>query len=256
MMRRIVPLSPARWGRLFGRLNFRRVEECRVILRWLDARPGERVLDVGCGDGYYDWRIARSGAHVTGIDLHEKRLAFARRHYGGDRVEFLSLDAERADFPAGSFDKAMSLCVMEHLGDDERVLANVSRAMKPGGCLTFSADSLSNDEIAPEERERHRRRYAVNTFYTMDIVRDKLSRAGFEIEEARYILSSPYALKLVRLSWKLDDLPPVLVLLRVLGYLALGAAWKVSTAFSGRKAEERPAAKGLTLLVRARKRAA
>lgn len=255
MSRRIVPLSPARWGRLFSRLNFRRAEECRVILRWLDARPGERILDIGCGDGYYDWRISRSGAHVTGIDLHEKRLAFARRHYGGDRVEFLSLDAERADFPAGSFDKALSLCVMEHLGDDERVLANVSRAMKPGGCLTFSADSLSNDEITPEERERHRRRYAVNAFYTTDIVRDKLSRAGFDIEETRYILSSPYALKFVRLSWKLDDLPPVLVPLRVLGYLALGAVWKASTVLRWRKAGQ-PAAKGLTLLVRARKRAA
>ncbi len=255
MSRRILPFSPARWGRLFSRLNFRRAEECRVILRWLDARPGERILDIGCGDGYYDWRISRSGAHVTGIDLHEERLAFARRHYEGDRVEFLSLDAERADFPAGSFDKALSLCVMEHLGGDERVLANVSRAMKPGGCLTFSADSLSNDGITPEEREHHRRRYAVNTFYTTDIVRDKLSRAGFEIEETRYVLSSPRALKLVRLSWKLDDLPSVLVPLRVLGYIALGAAWKASTVFRGRKAG-RPAAKGLTLLVRARKRAA
>lgn len=255
MSRRIFPLSPARWGCLFSRLNFRRAEECRVILRWLDARPGERILDIGCGDGYYDWRIARSGAHVTGIDLHEKRLTFARRHYEGDRLEFLPLDAERADFPAGSFDKALSLCVMEHLGNDEQVLVNVSRAMKPGGRLTFSADSLSNDAITPEERERHRRRYAVNTFYTTDIVRDKLSRAGFEIEEARYVLSSPYALKLVRLSWKLDDLPPVLVPLRVLGYLALGAAWKASTVFRGKKSE-RPAANGLTLLVRARKRAA
>jgi SAM-dependent methyltransferase len=255
MRRRISPISPARWGRFFSRLNFRRAEECREILRWLDARPGERILDIGCGDGYYDWRISRSGAHVTGIDLHEKRLAFARRHYGGDLVEFLPLDAERADFPAGSFDKALSLCVMEHLGDDERVLANVSRAMKPGGYLTFSADSLSNDEIKPEERERHRRRYAVNTFYTTDIVHEKLSRAGFEIEETRYILSSPFSLKLVRLSWKLDDFPPVLVPLRVLGYLVLGAAWKASTVFRGRKAR-RPAAKGLTLLVRARKRSA
>jgi hypothetical protein len=95
----------------------------------------------------------------------------------------------------------------------------------------------------------------VNTFYTTDIVRDKLSRAGFDIEETRYVLSSPYALKLVRLSWKLDDLPPVLVPLRTLGYLVLGAAWKASTVLRGGKAGK-PAAKGLTLLVRARKRAA
>jgi SAM-dependent methyltransferase len=252
--RRIGRFSPARWGRSFSRLNFRRAQECAVILRWLDARAGERVLDIGSGDGYYDWRISRSGAHVTGIDLHEKRLAFARKHFGSGLTEFLTMDAEQADFPEGSFDKALSLCVMEHLGDDERVMRNISRAMKPGGRFAFSADSLSNAEIRAEERERHRLRYAVNTFYTPEIVRDKLFRAGFDIEETRYVMDSPYALKLVRLSWKLDDFPTVLIPLRFLGYLVLGAAWKAATVLRGSK--RGLSTGGLTLLVRARKRAA
>jgi SAM-dependent methyltransferase len=253
--RRIGPLSPARWGRSFGRLNFRRAEECDVALRWLDARAGERVLDVGSGDGFYDWRISRSGAHITGIDLHENRLAFARKHYGSDLTEFLYVDAEQADFPDDSFDKALSLCVMEHLSNDERVLRNVSRAMKPGGRFVFSADSLSNAEIRPEERERHRRRYAVNAFYTPDIVRDKLSRAGLDIEETLYVMDSPYALKLVRISWKLDDLPTVLIPLRFLGYLVLGAAWKAASVFH-RDRRGGLSTGGLTLLVRAKKKAA
>ncbi|MCX6570991.1 MAG: class I SAM-dependent methyltransferase [Candidatus Aminicenantes bacterium] len=246
--------APACWGRSFSRLNFRRVEEGNVILRWLDPGAGERVLDVGCGDGYYDWRISRKGAHVTGIDLHEKRLAFARKHYKNGRTEFLAMDAEKADFPDGSFDKALSLCVMEHLGDDERVMRNVSRALKPGGRFTFSADSLSNAEIRPEERERHRRRYAVKTFYTEDIVREKLSRGGFDIEETGYVLSTPGALRLVRISWKLDDFPAALIPLRFLGYLVLGAVWKATAVFRGGKRGS--ATCGLTILVRARKRAA
>ena len=246
--------SPARWGRYFSRLNFRRADECDAVLRWLDAGAGERVLDVGCGDGFYDWRISRAGARVTGIDVHEKRLAFARRYYGDDRTEFLNVDAEKAEFPPGSFDKALSLCVMEHLGDDERVMRNVSRAMKPGGCFTFSADSLSNPGITPEERERHRRRYAVNTFYTKDIVREKLSRAGFDLEGTGYVLTTPGALRLVRLSWKLDDLPAALVPLRLLIYLILGVLYKTSSVFRGGPPEAATA--GLTLIVRARKRAA
>jgi len=252
--RKIGRLSPARWGRGFSRLNFRRSEECDVVLNWLDARAGERILDIGCGDGYYDWRISLTGAHVTGIDLHEKRLAFARRHYGSPQTEFLAMDAERADFPEGSFDKALSLCVMEHLVDDERVMRNVSRSMKPGGQFTFSADSLSNAEIRPEERERHRQRYAVNMFYTPDIVRDKISRAGFDIEETCFVMDSPFALKLVRLSWKLDDFPPALMPLRFLGYLVLGALWKISMLRRGAKCPS-PSG-GLTLIVRARKWAA
>lgn len=254
MTRRIGRLSPARWGRYFSRLNFRRADECDAVLRWLDPGAGERVLDVGCGDGYYDWRISRAGARVTGIDVHEKRLAFARRHYGDDRTEFLNLDAEKAEFPPGSFDKALSLCVMEHLGDDERVMRNVSRAMKPGGCFAFSADSLSNPGITPEEREHHRRRYAVNTFYTEDIVREKLSRAGFDLEGTGYVLTTPGALRLVRLSWKLDDLPAALVPLRLLIYLILAVIYKTSSAFRGGPPEAATA--GLTLIVRARKRAA
>ena len=245
----------ARWGRGFSRLNFRRTEECDVILRWLDARAGERVLDVGCGDGYYDWRIGRTGARVTGIDLHGKRLAFARKHYGGDLAEFLNMDAERADLSPGAFDKALSLCVMEHLGDDERVIQNVGRALKPGGRFVFSADSLSNPGLRADERERHRARYAVKTFYTPAIVRDKLERAGFEVEETRFVMNRPIDLRLVRLSWRLDDLPPALGPLKTLGYLALGAAWKASRA--GRRGRDTPASQGgLTLLVRARKRPA
>jgi protein-L-isoaspartate O-methyltransferase len=46
--------------------NIRRKEECRTLIRWLDPRPGERILDIGCGDGYYDALIAKSGAHVLG----------------------------------------------------------------------------------------------------------------------------------------------------------------------------------------------
>lgn len=247
--------AAARWGRGFSRLNFRRAEECDGIIRWLDAGPGERILDIGSGDGYYDWRISRAGARVTGLDLHEKRLAFAREHYGSDLTEFLVMDAERADFPPGSFDKAMSLCVMEHLGDDERVLRNVSRALKPGGRLAFSADSLSNPGIRAEERERHRTRYAVKTFYTPEIVRDKLDRAGFDIEETRYVMDTPFDLGLVRASWKLDDMPPALSPLRALGYLALGAIWMASRAVR-RASRTSPSQGGLTLLVRARKRAA
>ena len=117
------------------------------------------------------------------------------------------MDAEIADLPAGSFDKAMSLCVMEHLGDDEQVMRNVAKALKPGGRFVFSADSLSNPGIGPRERDRHRKRYAVNTFYTPEVVRAKLARAGFDVEEMGFVMDSPFALGLVRLSWGLDRFP-------------------------------------------------
>lgn len=245
-------LAPGRILYAFSRLNFRRMEECATILRWLDPLPGEKVLDIGCGDGAYDRKIARAGAEVTGIDIHEKRLAAARRYYQSERTKFLFMDASRLDFPDAAFDKALSLCVVEHLADDELVMRNLSRVLKPGGLFVFSADSLSHPELTAAERSRHRERYAVNAFYTLDIVRGKLERAGFDLVEARYILTTARDLRFIRLSWKLDDLSGALVPLRLAGYAALGAARKVASLAPGYAA--RPSVGGLTVLVKARRR--
>lgn len=241
-------------GRLLpflSRLNFRRIEECSTIIKWLDPRPGERILDIGSGDGSYDWRISRSGATVVGVDTHEKRMATARRCYSGDRTRFLLADAETISLPDASFDKAVSLCVMEHLGRDEVVMSNVSRALKPGGRFVFSADSLSIAGLTPAERERHRTRYAVNTFYTIDIVREKLARSGFGMTAASYILSSQTDLRLFRLSWKLDDLRGVMTVLRTPGYAVLGIVWALASRLPGYS--RGAGVGGMTLLVSATK---
>jgi len=233
-------------------LNFRRNEECSTIIRWLAPQPGEQILDIGCGDGYYDWLIAKSGAKVVGIDIHEKRLSIAKNFYSSEFTDFFYMDAGEMNFPGACFDKAISLCVIEHLANDEQVMQNISRVLKPGGHFVFSADSLSNEGLTLEERRRHQQRYAVNNFYTVEIVREKLAHAGFDIEETQYILNSPLALALARFSWKLDDLPKAFIVFRLLGFLASGITLKFFRLFTVNKTPN-PAG-GLTLLVRARKR--
>jgi SAM-dependent methyltransferase len=227
------------------------MKECSTLIRWLAGKPAERILDIGCGDGYYDTLIARTGAYVVGIDIHRKRLSQAQRLRCGSSTEFHYMDAQELDFAGASFDKAVSFCVIEHLHDSGQVIRNIARVLKPGGWLVFSADSLSTPGITAQERERHKERYAVNTFYTRQNLQEKLTGAGFEMEETQYIINTPFDLALVRLSWKLDDLPVQLRPLRSLGYLVLAAIWKASSLLS------RPGASdvdgGLTLLVRARK---
>lgn len=235
----------------FSRLNFRRMEECASILRWLDPGPGERILDIGCGDGYYDTLAAKKGAEIVGIDIHESRLALAQNYRSGEKTEFLYMDAEKMDFPAAYFDKVMSLCVIEHLHDDDLVMQNVSRVIKPGGNFVFSADSFSHPGISAAERARHKKRYAVNTFYTHENIKDKLARAGFAVEETRYILCTPFALGLIRLSWKLDDLPGKLKFAGFIGYMGLWLVWQAASLFHREAPADAPG--GLTILVRARK---
>jgi SAM-dependent methyltransferase len=233
--------------------NIRRAEECSTLLRWLDPKPGERILDVGCGDGYYDSIIAGSGAHVTGIDIHEQRLRLARRRFGGARTDFLWMDGERMDLAAASFDKAVSFCVIEHFSDDESAIRNVSKALKKGGLFVFSADSLSHPGIRPKEREFHRRLFAVHVYYTRETVEPKLARAGFEIVRTQYLHNSSRSLRLFRLSWKLDALRGWRRIFRTAGYAALGSIGQVILRTSQQRTDGPE--NGLTLLVMARRRA-
>lgn len=237
---------------LLNRLNLRRIEECATLIRWLDAAPGERILDVGCGDGSNAAAIAKVGASVVGIDVNSERLALATARKRSSLLAFHRMDAADLEFEDESFDKVVSFCVIEHFPSDERVLAELHRVLRPGGVLALSADSLSNPEITESERAAHRTRYAAHTLYTPEVVRDKLGRTGFELERTRYILTTPLTLRLVRLSWRLDDLPPPLLPAKILGYALLRVLGKPISDLAERVAR-RPDT-GLTLLARAHKR--
>jgi len=231
--------------------NFRRREECLTLLRWLAPRRGDRILDIGCGDGHYDALIAGFGAYVVGIDVHPERLAIAGSRNKNDRTEYHFADAERMGFGDASFDKAISLCVMEHLRNDQQVMEHVFRVLKPGGIFVFSADSLSNPELPPLERIRHKERYEVSNYYRIETIRPKLEAIGFELREVRYILTTPLTLSLVRFSWRLERLPRALKFIYLAGCLGLNTIGKIvsdiSEHFAGRPES------GLTLLVTAQK---
>lgn len=242
----------ARWFDGLAHWNVRRTEEVTILLRWLDPKPGERILDVGCGDGFYDRRISRAGAHVLGIDTHEDKLRRARRLYGGPEAGFALMDASFPGFAPASFDKAVSMCVIEHFPDGERAILNVSKALKKEGLFVFSVDSMSVPSLTAEEMAFHRRRYAVRAYYTRGSLEPALARAGLEIEEAQYLHASPGSLRIFRRSWKLDALRGWRRVFKAPGYAALG----ITGAMALRSA--RPPVptleNGLTLLIKARKR--
>ncbi len=247
---------PARWAiagayRWLRHHNLRRSQEFQVLYRWLDPRPGERILDIGCGDGLYDFEIARADAQVVGIDINEARLERARRWHSGLSASYLSMNAAEMTFEDSSFDKAVSFCVIEHFKNDNEVLSQIHRVLKPGAPFLFSADSLTNTGLSQEERERHKERYSVNCFYDVDVIKQKLADAGFQLETTRYIMSSPLTLALVRLSWWLDRLPSHHFWLSGPGYLAMGTVGAQLASLSEEIWDRHD--QGLTLIVLARK---
>ena len=94
----------------------------------LNPRPGERILDLGCGDGTLTEQIAARGASVVGIDASAEMIAAARARGLDVRV----VDAQQLPFDA-DFDGVFSNAVLHWIKDADAVLRGVARALKPGG---------------------------------------------------------------------------------------------------------------------------
>ena len=106
-----------------------------------EKAPGRRLLEVGCGAGFFLKAAERAGWQVEGIELSEEASRFA--------VERLQLPirrerAETAPIPSGSFDAAAMFDVIEHLFDPRSVLTAIARALVPGGLMAISTPNFDS----------------------------------------------------------------------------------------------------------------
>ena len=96
-----------------------------------------RVLDVGCGPGFFSVLLAKMGHEVTAIDYTENMLTEARKnaeHYGV-QVHFQQMDAQQLEFEDNSFDLVISRNVLWNLENPEQAYKEWFRVLKPGGIL-------------------------------------------------------------------------------------------------------------------------
>jgi ubiquinone/menaquinone biosynthesis C-methylase UbiE len=119
----------------------RRRSTYRALVAAARIRPGHRVLDVGCGTGYFARIISETvGASgvVAGIDPSEPMIDYARRQATcSAKCEFQVGAAQALPFPDDTFDVATSSLVVHHLPEDLRVRAldEMRRVLRPGGRL-------------------------------------------------------------------------------------------------------------------------
>jgi SAM-dependent methyltransferase len=121
----------------------------RRALDALAPRPGENVLDVGCGGGETALDLARAvapGGTVVGIDLSAAVLAFARRAAEGcKRVRFVQADAQAFPFQPASFDAAFSRFGVMFFADPTAAFINIRRSLRPNGQRRKQGPLLEQD---------------------------------------------------------------------------------------------------------------
>ncbi len=172
----------------------------RTMLEFLAPQPGERILDCGCGMGFYLKVLTTLGEGVCcGIDGEPKVLGFARQALAGRGVGLVRGDVLRLPYADGAFDKVLFSEVLEHLPDERQGLAEVRRVLRPGGTLALTVPHRRYpfwyDPINRLAEGVFRRPIRTGPFagiwanhyrlYLPEEVTARLSEAGFEVLEVR-----------------------------------------------------------------------
>ena len=132
------------WGAEADRYDRIDVEFGELIVVAVDAAPGERVLDVGCGNGALSvaiGSIVAPGGSVLGLDVSGPMLAVAARRAseaGLGNVTFERGDAQVHPLPDGAFDAVVSRFGVMFFDDPVAAFANLARTLRPGGRIVFT----------------------------------------------------------------------------------------------------------------------
>lgn len=162
------------------------------IFSLLESKPNDRLLDVGCGVGYYLERLMHSTKSVNlyGLDCDLESIRYLKSRATG---YFLKGDGCAIPYKDDSFDTVLSTSVMEHIEDDKRLIEEMTRVCKNKGQLIISVPSKEglrsfsklrnlghNDPANPE--------FHLRIGYSRDELVSLLEKFDIRVEQVRYSL--------------------------------------------------------------------
>jgi arsenite methyltransferase len=112
------------------------IRQREATLQRLNLKPGERVVDVGCGPGFLCESMAAAvgpSGRVVGIDISQDLIGFATANKTSDALDYRVGDATALPVESGQFDLTVSTQVLEYVADVDAALAEMFRVLRPGG---------------------------------------------------------------------------------------------------------------------------
>jgi ubiquinone/menaquinone biosynthesis C-methylase UbiE len=131
------------WESAAGKVRWRR----RVEMLSSVIEEGDKVLELGCGTGYFTKELVRTKASVTAIDISQELIREAQKTVQADNVSFEIQNACRMEFNDNLFDKVIGSSVLHHL-DIRKALSEIHRVLRPGGRIAFTEPNMMNPQIA------------------------------------------------------------------------------------------------------------
>jgi SAM-dependent methyltransferase len=178
------------WARLPAELEPPDWELRRTFLLG-EIRPGDRVLDLGCGAGAFTAEIARGGASVVGVEVAGTAIARARARHPHLDFRLAPIDGPLS-LDDASFDLVWASEVIEHVADTARWLSEVRRVLAPGGRLALTTPSHGRLRLTLGGIERFSEPLGDHLhLYTRRSLRRVLEELGFEAVWVRAVGGPP-----------------------------------------------------------------
>ena len=173
----------------------------------LGLRPGDRLLDLGCGAGRHAFEAARRGARVVALDYAFDELptvtsligamAEAGELPGDPHAAAVNGDACNLPFATGSFDRIIASEVFEHVPDDGAAFRELARILRPGGVMAVTVPAWLPEQVCWALSDQYHAPYVEGghvRIYTEAKLRNRIRAAGLEPRGAHraHALHSPY----------------------------------------------------------------